>query len=113
MRNKIPVDREIFICSPTQYETPTSDNVIRACKQMAKGEIVIGIRHIQEHREPGFGSMTEEPVWVNIYVLQVRKMRDETDEEYLIRRKNEERLAIEQLERDKLQYLNLKAKFEK
>lgn len=67
-----------------------------------------------EEKESGFGSMKMEDELENYYypAIVVIRARPETDEEFLKRKQNDEVFNREKEEKEKLEYLRLKAKFE-
>jgi hypothetical protein len=70
---------------------------------------------MREEKESGFGSMKMEDELDTFYIptLEIVRKRPETDEEYLKRQQNEQQYKNTHEEREKLEYLRLKAKFEK
>lgn len=110
MRKKIPVTRELLIAFPDQIAD--AKRIAEVIKEMKEDEFIVGFQHIQKHEPAPFANEPGETVWVDRQIFYVRSYRDETDDEYLARKKEEERIKTEQLEREKIQYLNLKAKFE-
>ena len=66
-------------------------------------------------KENGFGSMKREDELEDIHIptLVVKRDRLETDEEFLKRKQSDETFKKQQEEKDKLEYLRLKARFER
>lgn len=70
--------------------------------------------YYKEEKESGFASMKTEDELGNYYypVIQVKRCRPETDEEFLKRKQTEQSYRNKTEEQEKLEYLRLKAKFE-
>ena len=73
---------------------------------------VLGFEYVET--EPGgFGMMDQDKRTFYYPALVVIRKRQETDDEYFKRQKEEQDRKIAQDDRDRLEYLRLKAKFEK
>lgn len=111
-RKKIPVERDIRL-----EEVPFTTKVLRqhlidAAKQMTDEEEVYGWARRRGTTPVWGGDQNEPEQYYNYPVLIVVSYRDETDEEYFNRIKEEEFLKKAREDSDRTLYLKLKAKFE-
>jgi hypothetical protein len=115
-RNKVPVDRRLLVADHHQYtQRITKAVILKALEKMRDDEETFDLiteSGFEESHGWGMGMEDDNKVWFKRTTLTVRSYREETDEEYLKRMKDDERREGEMKERERLEYLRLKAKFE-
>lgn len=96
--------KESFVC--TWEKLQSLQNILPSDK-------VIGLGFFEEKKGGGFG-ISEEEAQETVYVpcLVIIRPRPETDEEYLKRMRDKEEFISYQEEKERLEFLRLKAKFE-
>lgn len=118
MNNRQRVDEQIILNIPVSHDRSGWKAGIRwseliATKDVLPTDIVseVGYRKV---KESGMFSMKmeDELETLDVATLVVIRNRPETDEEYFQRQQREETQRNQILEREKLEYLRLKAKFE-
>lgn len=111
-RRQVQRDRVIPIHQTMFGSKVTKERIITTLREVEDGEEIIDLGEVSGFREAGFRSMSDDPVHYQHWQITVRKYTPETDEEYLKRKKTEESYKSTAEERDKLEYLRLKAKYE-
>lgn len=111
LRQKIPVDRDIPVQEEQYAKGVTREQIIAAAKQMKDDEFVKQFVRRTGNHVP-FGSMDDTPVWYDYAVIVATSYRDETDAEYLARMNEQERYKRETEDKERREFLRLKAKFE-
>lgn len=111
-RKEIAVGRDIQIEEGQYAKGVTADQLIVAAKQMKEGEYVSEFT-----RRKGFhdvwGAGQDEPQGYHDYpVIVAVSFRPETDEEYFYRMQKEEEIKNDAEDKDRREYLRLKAKYE-
>lgn len=104
----IPVHETMFEYS----KKVTKARLIATLKQVEEDEEIIDIDEVSGFQEAGFGSMDDEPRYYHFWQITVRKYTPESDDEYLSRKKTEQNYHALNEQRERLEYLRLKAKFE-
>lgn len=110
MRQKVPERRDIRLSG--DYKKPTKEDIVKAIPEMSEDEYLVGFTERTGYHERWGGDRDDADIPYQYYCFVVEKMRDETDEEFLKRMNKDEKAKQELEERDKIQYLRLKAKFE-
>jgi hypothetical protein len=90
---------------------PFTPELFNACKDFKPGDIIKSFIY-KEHSGPSFLSTDDGDVRSYSPVVVVERKVVETDEEYFARMKQEETLKKQTDERERLEFLRLKAKFE-
>ena len=90
---------------------PFTPEPFNACKDFQPGDIIKEFRYSEKHEVP-FGSMDDNEVTSYSPIVVVYRKMLETDEEFFTRMKQEETLKKQTDERERLEFLRLKAKFE-
>lgn len=115
-RQKIHQEHKFYMYTWSDTEPRMIWKDLIAVKGLEPGDIIEDIRRERETRERGgWGFQEDESISYtahNIAVV-VKRWRDETDEEYLARMRRETTAKKIIDEREKLEFLRLKAKFEK
>jgi hypothetical protein len=108
-RKTIDEKIDIQIKPATDYRESILVSELLATKDILPTDTVIGIGYV-EKEERSFGM--DEPKTFYTPILRVIRKRPETDEEYSKRMEQEAKTLKDVEEREKLEYLRLKAKFE-
>lgn len=110
-KRRIDVHRDVVVIGSSNYGIITRDMIVKTMANVAPDEKIVGMVERKGTHVP-FGSMDGEEESYQYTAFVVRKSRLETDNEYLERMKKENKIAEDKLERDRLLYLELKARFE-
>lgn len=117
MRNMIPRIRTLVIddTSNSSNHKVTKEKLIKTLQKVEEEEEILEIKEVSGWFEPsGFGMYEPgEKIYQRYWELTLRKHTPETDEEYEHRMNFEEQIRRNNEENEKLEYLRLKAKFEK
>lgn len=109
-RNKITEVRTVMIPSNHFSGKPTFNDLCRT-SDVKPTDIIVGIENVHGWHEAGFGSMDNEQVYHNYWVLKIEVTREENDEEYGRRMKDVETRRKEIENRDWNEYVRLTAKY--
>ncbi len=93
----------------------TGRMLIEAVKNIQPTDHILSIEHVKRdpnERNIGFGMDYDENKDYYVPTLFYTRWTEETDEEYTKRIQEKERMIKQQEEKDKLEYLRLKAKYE-
>lgn len=91
----------------------TKDGLQKTLDNISDTDKITCVKEISEWRDAPMGYMGDDnQVWVHYWVLVVKNYRPETDDEYFKRNQNEQTHQNQIAEKEKLEYLRLKAKFE-
>lgn len=114
MEQRKTVDEKISftIKESKEYKTDITFGELCAVKDVLPTDILNDISFKKEEGS-GFGLMSEDDIR-SYYVptLTVIRKRPETDDEFLKRKQDEENVNRQKDEKERLEYLRLKAKFE-
>jgi hypothetical protein len=110
-RNPIAEIREVVINPANHHSGKVTFNDLCLVKDVKATDIVVGIENIHGCQEPGFGSMDNEQVYVNYWVLRIQETRYENDEEYGKRMREMEIRRQENEKREWNEYVRLTAKY--
>jgi hypothetical protein len=110
-RKKIDILRDVIIYPSPFKVTVNKENLRKAVETLKDGDEVIGMAERSGFYQAEF-SMNEEEQYYHHWAFVVRNQRDETDDEYYERLKKHEQNLKQIEEKEKLEYLRLKAKFE-
>lgn len=114
MEQRKTVDEKISftIKDAKEYKTDITFGELCAVKDVLPTDILNDISFKKEEGS-GFGLMSEDDIR-SYYVptLTIIRKRPETDDEFLKRKQDEETINRQKEEKEKLEYLRLKAKFE-
>lgn len=115
MEQRKTVDEKISftIKEAKEYKTEITFGELCAVKDVLPSDILNDISFKKE-KGSGFGLMSEDDIR-SYYVptLTVVRKRPETDDEFLKRKQEEESVNRQKDEKERLEYLRLKAKFER
>jgi len=109
-RKNVERRRDIVITKEQWTDKIRANAIVEATRNMAHDEYIIGIEDRSGRYVP-FGSMDGEEVYYHHKVLVVAKMEPENDEEFEKRVKEEENQKRRAIEKEKTEYLRLKAKY--
>ena len=111
-RKEIEVVKDVIIDN-TSFESKrvNKEKLLKTINTLSDTDEILGIAERSGWHEPGFGSMDGEPVFYCHFAVVIRNYRLETDEEYFRRMKELEETNKQFNERERLEYLRLKAKF--
>jgi hypothetical protein len=114
MEQRRTLTKEIKVqLSPYEAYTkkPFTPELFNACKDFQPGDIIREFKY-GEICEVPFGSMDDNEVTSYSPIIVVERKVLETDEEFFTRMKQEEATKKQTDERERLEFLRLKAKFE-
>lgn len=112
-RKQVEVIRNLYIYDTSDNEKITREKLMKTIPDIKDNEEVIDLKKLSGFRESGWGmDRDSEPVHFCHCVLVLKSYRLETDDEYFARQKREKEFKHNSEEREKLEYLRLKAKFE-
>ncbi len=112
-RIEIPVDREIVIeGAPFDDKKITKAKMIQAVNSIEDDEQVMGMESRSGYSPTWGGGQDDEGIYYCYMVLIARKYRPETDQEYFDRMKNSENIKKSIKEKQRIEFLRLKAIFE-
>jgi hypothetical protein len=101
---KLPIP----VAMTEEWEVDIKWEELIAIKDVLPNDVFLG--HTWEYKEvAGFGS---EAKTYRVPFLVIRRQREETDDEYLLRLKGVEKILRQENEKEYLEYLRLKAKYE-
>ncbi len=111
-RKKVSEKISFKIKDAEEYKTHITFGELCAVKEVLPTDILNDISFKKEEGS-GFGLMSEDDI-KSYYVptLTIIRERPETDDEFLKRKQDEELINAQNTEKERLEYLRLKAKFE-
>lgn len=119
MINKSRIHELLEIPMTSNYEIFYGVNLKRDIHKIEDNDEIISIKQIKGSRVP-LGSVNGEEEPYSYWVVLVKRWRNETSDEYYQRMKKEVYFKIQKIEKEKqeeemekLEYLRLKAKYEK
>ncbi len=114
MENRRTLTKKINIqLTPYMHWTkvPFTPELLIACKDFQPGDIIRDLKYADITEVP-FGSMEDNEVTSYAPIVVVERQMIETDDEFFERMKYEEEVKRRTDERERLEFLRLKAKFE-
>lgn len=102
---------DIQVAVGKEYKEDFTPEMIKDCKDFLPGDIIVKWKHGEQTGSTFGGMDNEERTWYWPIIVVQRKV-EETDDEYFNRIKSEERIKKEFEQKERLEYLRLKAKFE-
>lgn len=113
MRKQVQVDREVAI-EDTMFQDNrvTAEKIRKTLLNIRADETIISFDNIRGTHEVWGGDERDEPAYHNYWAFTCRSWRPETDDEFFERQKRENNEKKIFDERERTQYLKLKAKFE-
>ncbi len=111
-RNIVDEKISFVIKTAVEYKTDITFGEIKSVKDVLDSDIIYDIS-FKEEKSDGFGLMSEDDIRTYyVPTLTVIRKRPENDKEYFDRMESMEQIKKFQEEKERLEYLRLKAKFE-